>query len=90
MPLPTIGDFQYGALHSMGSCGGVITPNDGADLGLVPTSALWVGGAGNLTCVLLSGDTAVFTAIPAGTWLWIRVKRVMATGTTATLMTPLY
>lgn len=45
---------------------------------------LWVGGAGNVTVLMVSGETVTFTSVPAGTRLPIRVQRVNATGTTAT------
>jgi hypothetical protein len=45
---------------------------------------LYVGGAGNLAVVTEAGNTVTFTAVPVGTQLEIRVKQVLATGTTAT------
>jgi hypothetical protein len=59
-----------------------VTP---ADATAVKFRALWVGGAGNVT-VQCVGDTTTttFTAVPAGTWLWVGVIKVMSTGTTAT------
>jgi len=71
-----------------GSRGFVVTPNDGADLAR-ETVGLWVGGTGTLTVVLAgdaAGVTTLFSGIPAGTWLPLAVKRVMATGTSATLI----
>ena len=62
----------------------VITPSDSVDLADYPR-AIYVGGAGNITCTMASGDV-VFTAVTAGTGLTIRPSRVKATGTTATLM----
>lgn len=61
-----------------------ITPNDGADLDLI-TRALYVGGAGDVSVILRDDSGAVtLVAVPAGSLLPIRVKRVRATGTTAT------
>lgn len=61
-----------------------ITPNDGADLA-VYTRAIYVGGAGNISVIPLVGSTPVtFVGLQAGQLLPIRVKRVRATGTTAT------
>ena len=60
-----------------------ITPSDTADNTF---SAIYVGGAGSVTVVMESGDTVLFTAPPVGTILPIRVKKVNATGTTATLL----
>ena len=52
-----------------------------------PTKALYVGGAGDVA-VLLADDTAsvIFSAVPAGTILPVRVTKVLSTGTTATLI----
>lgn len=61
---------------------------------------LWVGGLGNVTVVtqraqddFVRNGTAVvpvlFSAVPAGTRLPVAVAKVMATGTTATLITGL-
>lgn len=52
-----------------------------------PTKALYVGGAGDVA-VLLADDTSsvVFSAVPAGTFLPVRVSKVLSTGTTATLI----
>lgn len=60
----------------------VVTPSNTVDL-LRVTDALWVGGAGDLAIV--QGTTALtLVAVPAGSWLPLKVKRVNATGTTAT------
>jgi hypothetical protein len=52
-----------------------------------PTKALYIGGGGNIA-VLLADDTAsvIFSAVPAGTILPVRVTKVLSTGTTATLI----
>lgn len=66
-----------------------VTPSDTVDL--VSTSrALYVGGAGNISVVMASGQTVLFTGVPVGTVLRIRVSRVRLTGTTATAMVSLY
>lgn len=68
----------------------VITPADGADLAN-PTRAIYVGGTGTLTVTMAdTGTDVLFSAIPVGTILPIRAKRVKATGTTATLLVALY
>lgn len=61
----------------------VITPNDAADLADT-TRAIYVGGAGNLAVTMVSGGDVILSAVPAGTVLPLRVRRVKATGTTAT------
>jgi hypothetical protein len=67
-----------------------VTPNDTTNLPASPASAIWVGGTGNLTVDMYNGATITFSAVPAGTLLLIRVKRVRATLTTATLIVALY
>ena len=73
-----------------------ISPSDSTDL---PnnTRAIYVGGAGNITCIMAcdvtnsgAGTNVVFTAVPVGTILPICVCRVKATGTTATNLVALY
>lgn len=49
-------------------------------------SAIYVGGAGNVAVIMESGDSVIFTAPPVGSILPIRVKRVLSTNTTATLL----
>lgn len=68
-----------------------VTPNDSTNLPLGTAAALWVGGAGNVA-ILADIDTSAVTivAIPAGTILPIRTKRVLSTGTTATSIVALY
>lgn len=58
-----------------------ITPSDTAENFAV---ALYVGGAGNVSVVTEAGTTTLFSGVPAGTILPIRVVKVRATGTTAT------
>lgn len=62
-----------------------ITPDDSNDLSL-STRAIYTGKGGTLVCTLLddTSDTT-FTTLPAGMILPIRVKRVKATGTTASM-----
>lgn len=69
-----------------------VTPNDSADLAIV-SRALYVGGAGNVTVVMEDGepgDTVVFSDVKSSTVLPIAVRRVMATGTTATAIVALW
>lgn len=68
-----------------------VTPNDSTVL--APTAALYIGGAGNVA-VVMAGEgnlnvSVTFTAPPVGTILPLAVKKVMATGTTATLIVAL-
>jgi hypothetical protein len=62
-----------------------ITPSDTTVF--APTGGIWVGGTGDVA-VLGANDTVpvVFSAVPAGTLLPVCATKVMATGTTATLL----
>lgn len=85
--MPATDNFKYFVNDPTGPLRNAvaITPDDDNDLPFV-TRALWVGGAGTLAVVMESGATASFSGVQAGTQLDFRVKRVLATGTTATLM----
>lgn len=74
------------------SSGAAVTPADGSDL---PKSGLlYVGGTGAVKVDTIGGDTLTFSGVPAGQYLGapcpIRVKKVYATGTTATNMVAVY
>lgn len=60
-----------------------ITPSDATDL-VSPAVGLFVGGAGNISAVMESGDTVTFTGVLAGAWIPLIFRRINATGTTAT------
>jgi hypothetical protein len=62
-----------------------ITPNDSTDLA-TPIRSIYVGGAGNLAVKNVAGTTITFTGLVVGQILPIATSRVMATGTTATLL----
>ena len=69
-----------------------IVPSDTVDIS-PQVSKIWVGGAGNISFVLAKdGDTEIVTvAVVVGQILeGLRIRRVMATGTTATLLKGLY
>lgn len=61
-----------------------VTPDDNNDLAIIPKS-IYVGGTGTIKLI---GDTGTsncsFVAIPAGTILPVRARRIFSTGTTAT------
>lgn len=59
-----------------------VTPSDSVDLGVVSRS-LYVGSAGNVSVVMLSGATVTFANVTSGSMLPIRVSRVRSTNTTA-------
>ena len=76
-------DFASNAsgLESPAFGGASLAGDDAADLAKV-TRALWIGGAGDVAVVLASGDAVTFKN--ASGWMPLRVKRLMATDTTAT------
>lgn len=59
-----------------------VMPNDAADLSAAST-AIFVGGSGNLRVTMLGGEIVTFAGVPVG-WHPIRVMRVWSTSTTAT------
>ena len=58
-----------------------VTPSDTVDQFY---DTLYVGGAGAVKVMTSRGNQVTLTAVPAGTRLPLRVRRVYATGTTAT------
>jgi hypothetical protein len=51
---------------------------------------IYVGGAGNLKVDFENGGTATYTGLPVGAWIEANIKRVWATGSTATLLVGMY
>lgn len=66
-----------------------ITPADGVALAAVPR-AVYVGGAGSLSTVMLSGDSVTFAQMQAGMIYPLRLREVRATGTTASGLIALF
>lgn len=66
-----------------------ITPSD-STIYNPPLRSVYVGGTGNVS-VLAIGDTVavVFSNVPTGGYVLAQCQKVMATGTTATLLTGL-
>lgn len=67
-----------------------ITPDDNADN--VPngfSKGIWIGGLGNLAVIMSDGSEATLVNIQGGSLLPLRVRRVKATGTTATAIVAL-
>jgi hypothetical protein len=56
----------------------------------VTSRALYVGVGGNVNVVASDGSTALFFAVPAGTVLPVRIRRVLSASTTAANMVALY
>ena len=63
----------------------LITPSDSVDLTSV-SRAVYVGGAGDMKVTMQDSGTVLFSGIPAGTTLPIRVSRIWATTTDATFI----
>jgi len=60
-----------------------VTPSDATDLVNV-TRAIYVGDGGNVSVIMADSESPVlFTSVPTGTTLPIRVSRIRSTGTTA-------
>jgi hypothetical protein len=73
-----------------------ITPNDTADVPIgpggvaTPCVAVSVTGAGNVAVQLATGGSTVLTGLVAGQIVDCGIKRILATGTTATGVFALY
>lgn len=75
-------DPQFGRNPAAGII--AVVPSDTTVLSSV--RGLYVGGAGDVAVTMQDGTTGTFKAVPVGTVLPLQVSKVMATGTTATLM----
>lgn len=74
---------QHGPRPDTNASAANITPNDTADLTYV-CNEVYVGGLGNLRVTCEDNTEATFTAVPVGTVLKLRIRKVWATNTTAT------
>ncbi|TMV86888.1 hypothetical protein FGG78_19355 [Thioclava sp. BHET1] len=59
-----------------------VTPDDDGDLPVLPR-ALYLGTGGDLAVVTAGGQSVTFSALPDGSLLPLRARRIAATGTTA-------
>ncbi|PCI45034.1 MAG: hypothetical protein COB49_10485 [Alphaproteobacteria bacterium] len=66
-----------------------VTPDDGADLSVLPR-ALMVAGGGDVAVVLKDGSGLTLPGLAAGVIYPVRAARILATGTTATGIKGLY
>lgn len=83
-------DVTQGGLGEPAVYATAITPHDDNDLAFV-SRALYIGGEGDVEVHMQGNRTAVvFSAVPAGTILPIRVRRVLAGNTTATLIVSMH
>lgn len=70
------------ALDSPAAYAASVTPNDSTDLA-ASSRALYIGTSGDVKVTTVGGNDVTFANVPVGV-LPIRVKRVWATGTSAT------
>lgn len=63
--------------------GFAVTPADDVDLSEI-TRAVYVGAGGTLAATLMTGAVVTFEGLAGGTLLPVRIRRVHATGTSAT------
>lgn len=75
-------------LNSASDWGAVIVPSDTAIIERVPVG-IYVGVAGDISMVSVSGTTTTFTAVSNGEHP-MQPRQIRATGTTATGIIPLY
>lgn len=69
----------------------LVTPADGTDLPLGVCDRIWVGGAGNIAMITEDDSSSVVVSgFTAGSMHLFRAKRILATGTTATLIVACY
>jgi len=67
----------------------LVTPNDSTDLTYV-SRAVYVGTGGNMKVTMQDSGTVLFTGVPTGTTLPIRVSRIWSTSTTASTIINLF
>ena len=77
------------AITASARAGFAVAPHDEDDLPF-ETRGLYVGSSGDIVLHLASGDEITLANVPGGTVLPLRVRRVVATGTTATQLVGLY
>lgn len=70
--------------------GMAITPSDSTDLMMSPTTGLYVGVTGDVKVTLYSGAVITLTSLASGIIHPIAVRRVWATGTSATNILAVY
>lgn len=76
----------------------VVSPNDSQDLvlsggvitGIDNGACLYIGTGGNITITTIGGQTVTLNNLADGVFVPIQVKRVFATGTTASDILALY
>jgi hypothetical protein len=91
MPVVAVDDFASASsgLVAPYAHAAVLTKSDTDEL-VEASRALYIGGTGNINVVTVSGETVLFSALPVGTVLPIRIKQLLSTNTTATLVVALW
>ncbi len=84
MPLANVPSYSDAPAQDYAS----ITPSDATVLS-PPCRRVYCGGAGNLALVSPRGGAATF-AVAAGQMLDVNASKILATGTTATLLVAVY
>ena len=74
--------LQNPGLNSPAGDGTAVIPSDSVDLA-TPCRSIYVGTAGNIVLVTISGTTLTFVNVAAGSILPVRASRIRATNTTA-------
>lgn len=82
---PPLTPFPYSADYGV-----AITPHNSTNFTDGLCDAIYVGGAGAVVVVWSDDSTSTFAAVPVGTVLYVRAKRVNSTSTTATNLVALY
>lgn len=67
----------------------LITPHD-VNLLAISSRGIYIGGNGNITVVMVSGEEVTFVGCLAGSIIPIRCKQVKSTGTTASNLIGMY
>lgn len=86
-----VADRYTETYHLLGSAVGAfaVVPSDLTQFAQ-PSRALYIGGDGDLTVTFINDTVATFAAVPAGSLLPFRVKKVLSSGTTASLIVAVY
>ena len=66
---------------------GAVTPSDSATFS---PSVVYVGTSGNVAVTTAAGDSVTFTNVQSGGVIPVRIKAVLATGTTASNLVRVY
>ncbi len=88
--MTTADNKTYASFDAPPTDGVAVTKSDSVDVVGGPFRCLYVGGAGDVAVVMLSGTVLTFVAVPAGSILPVRGSRVNSTNTSATSIVALW